>query len=222
MGEFAGFTYPGDDAPKPVYHVSALTHRTDPILPSVVAGHPVEENHTAWGIPNCAEVVYQLRRHGVPATSAFMPLESGCQFLVVTVPADWRERFDEPRIPALLDKIADALWASHTAYAIAKVMVTEDDIDPSDTRDVVWAFAAKHSPSDGVHHYPDRDMVPLPVFLPAVDRARFKTTKVIYNCLLREDVEAHAMPVRSTFAEDWPAEIQDRVLQRWSEYGYTP
>jgi 4-hydroxy-3-polyprenylbenzoate decarboxylase len=101
-------------------------------------------------------------------------------------------------------------------------MVTEDDIDPSNTRDVVWAFAAKHTPSDGVHHYPNRAMVNLPVFLPAADRATFKTTKVIYNCLLREDHEAtHAMPIRSTFSDDWPADIQERVLGRWSEYGYT-
>ena len=65
-------------------------------------------------------------------------------------------------------------------------------------------------------------MVKLPVFLPAADRATFKTTKVIYNCLLREDHEAtDAMPVRSTFSEDWPEDIQERVLGRWSEYGYT-
>ena len=220
MGEFAGFTYPGESSPKPIYHVTALTHRREPILPVAVAGHPVEENHTAWGIPNSAEVVYQLRRQGVPVSSAFMPLESGCQWLVVTVPSDWRSHFPEPRVEALMDRIADVLWTSHTAYAIAKVMVTEDDVDPSNTRDVVWAFAAKHSPSDGVRLYEDRDMVNLPVFLPAGDRARFKTTKVIYNCLMREDVGPHAVPIRSTFATDWPQEIQDRVLQRWSEYGY--
>ena len=220
MGEFAGFTYPGESSPKPIYHVTALTHRREPILPVAVAGHPVEENHTAWGIPNSAEVVYQLRRQGVPVSSAFMPLESGCQWLVVTVPSDWRSHFPKPRVEALMDRIADVLWTSHTAYAIAKVMVTEDDVDPSNTPDVVWAFAAKHSPSDGVRLYEDRDMVNLPVFLPAGDRARFKTTKVIYNCLMREDVAPHAVPIRSTFATDWPQEIQDRVLQRWSEYGY--
>ena len=45
---------------------------------------------------------------------------------------------------------------------------------------------------------------------------------MIYNCLLREDHEAtDAMPVRSTFSDDWPEDIQERVLGRWSEYGYT-
>jgi 4-hydroxy-3-polyprenylbenzoate decarboxylase len=219
MGEFPGFTYPGDSVPKPIYNVTALTHRTDPILPVVVAGHPVEENHTAWGIPNSAEVVYQLRRRGVPVTSAFMPLESGCQWLVITVPFDWRDHFPGP-ISALMDSIAEVLWRSHTAYAIAKIMVTEDDVDPSDTREVVWAFAAKHSPSDGVRLYENRPMVPLPVFLPAADRARFMTTKVIYNCLTREDFEDGAQPVRSTFTTDWSPDIQERVLRRWDEYGY--
>lgn len=220
MGEFAGFTYPGESSPKPIYNITALTHRRDPILPVAVAGHPVEENHTAWGIPNSAEVVYQLRRHGVPVTSAFMPLESGCQWLVITVPPDWREHVSEPTVDALTNAIAEVLWSSHTAYAIAKVMVTEDDIDPSNTRDVVWAFAAKHSPSDGVRLYEDRPMVNLPVFLPPADRARFKTTKVIYSCLMRDDFAPHVTPIRSTFDSDWPQEIQDRVVQRWGEYGY--
>jgi UbiD family decarboxylase len=221
MGEFAGFTYPGETTPKPIYHVSAMTHRRDPILPVAVAGHPVEENHTAWGIPNCAEVVYQLQRGGVPVTSAFMPLESGCQFLVITVPSDWRDRLGQPSPAALMDRIAEVLWDAHTAYAIAKVMVTEDDIDPSNTRDVVWAFAAKNSPSDGVRFYADRNMVNLPVFLPDADRKRFKTTKVIYNALMREDRDPDSIPLRSTFDADWPQDIQERVLGRWSsEYGY--
>ena len=222
MGEYAGFTYPGESTPKPVCNVTAVTHRTDPILPVVVAGYPVEEDHTAWGIPNSAEVVYQLRTHGVPVTSAFTPLEAGCQLLAITVPNDWRERVSDPNPGALMDKIADVLWTQHTAYALPKVILTEDDIDPSNTRQVVWAFAAKNSPSDGTRLYEDRDMVPLAVFIPPKDRRRFKATKVIYNCLMRDDFDPHAMPLPSTFTTDWPAEIQDRVLRRWTEYGYQP
>jgi 4-hydroxy-3-polyprenylbenzoate decarboxylase len=122
-----------------------------------------------------------------------------------------------------MDRIAEVLWDdnAHTAYAIAKLMVTEDDIDPANTRDVVWAFAAKNSPSDGVRLYENRNMVPLPVFLPDADRRRFKTTKAIYNALMREDRDPESTPLRSTFDADWPLEIQERVLARWSsEYGY--
>jgi 4-hydroxy-3-polyprenylbenzoate decarboxylase len=181
----------------------------------------VEENHTAWGIPNSAEVVHQLRAHGVPVTSAFTPLEAGCQWLAITVPTDWREHFPDPKATALMDKIADVLFESHSAYTMPKVILTEDDIDPSNTGQVVWAFAAKNSPTDGVRLYHNRTMVPLPQFIPPGDRRRFRTTKVIYNCLMREDVDP-SHTVRSTFAHDWSQEIQDRVLSRWQEYGYPP
>ena len=64
-------------------------------------------------------------------------------------------------------------------------------------------------------------MVPLPVFLPDADRRRHKTTKVIYNALMREDGDPESIALRSTFDEDWPREIQERVLARWSsDYGY--
>jgi hypothetical protein len=59
------------------------------------------------------------------------------------------------------------------------------------------------------------------VFLPDADRRRHKTTKVIYNGLMREDGDPESPALRSTFDEDWPSEIQERVLARWSSaYGY--
>ena len=74
MGEYAGYLWTGQSSPKPVYHVSAMTFRNDPILPISVAGEPVEENHTAWGIPNAAEIVYTLRKAGLPIATAWSPL----------------------------------------------------------------------------------------------------------------------------------------------------
>src|SRR5260370_41338192 len=38
MGEYAGYLWTGPPSPKPVYNVTALTFRNDPILPISVAG----------------------------------------------------------------------------------------------------------------------------------------------------------------------------------------
>src|ERR1700739_4821836 len=43
MGEYAGYLWTGPPSPKPVYRVTAVSHRNDPILPVSVAGEPVEE-----------------------------------------------------------------------------------------------------------------------------------------------------------------------------------
>ncbi|MBV9573058.1 MAG: alpha/beta fold hydrolase [Acidobacteriales bacterium] len=47
-----------------------------PILPFSVAGAPVEENHTCWGLPQAAEVLHWLRSAGLTVSTCWMVLES--------------------------------------------------------------------------------------------------------------------------------------------------
>ena len=92
MGEYAGYLWSGGTSSKPVYCASAMTFRNDPILPVSVAGEPVEENHTAWGIPNAAEIVHVLREAGLPIASAWSPFESANHWYVIAAEMDWRQR----------------------------------------------------------------------------------------------------------------------------------
>ncbi|MEJ0046630.1 MAG: UbiD family decarboxylase [Rhodospirillales bacterium] len=66
MGEFAGYVPVEPAMRRPVHHVQAVSHRTNAILPSVAACEPVEENHTAWGIPTAAQILHELRAAGIP------------------------------------------------------------------------------------------------------------------------------------------------------------
>ena len=68
MGEFAGYVPLEPVTQRPVYHVSAISHRNEAILPVVAAGEPVEENHTAWGIPSAAQILHDLRAAGLAVT----------------------------------------------------------------------------------------------------------------------------------------------------------
>ena len=43
FGEYTG--YVGGRQPRPVFHVTAVTHRTDPILTMTSIGVPVDEDH---------------------------------------------------------------------------------------------------------------------------------------------------------------------------------
>ena len=92
MGEYAGYMWNGPGIPQPTYNVSAITFRNQPILPITVAGGPVDEDHTAWGLPLAAEVLTQLRQHSIPASMAWVPLESAIHWLVVTMPRNWRDQ----------------------------------------------------------------------------------------------------------------------------------
>src|SRR5579883_216865 len=91
MDEYPG--YVGDSGSlKPVLHVSAMTYRNNPILPFSVAGAPVDENHTGWGIPHSAEILYLLRSAGLPISMCWMVLESANHWMIVAATPDWHER----------------------------------------------------------------------------------------------------------------------------------
>jgi UbiD family decarboxylase len=142
MGEYAGYLWTGPPSPKPVYRVTAVSHRNDPILPVSVAGEPVEEDHTAWGIPNAAEIVYQLRERGLPVATAWSPLESANHWYAISMDMDWRERLG-CGASKLCEEIGKALFSTKAGMGTPKYMVFNDDIDLSNTRELVWAFATR-------------------------------------------------------------------------------
>ena len=74
-----------------LFRVTAVTYRANAILPVVAAGPPVEEDHTAIGTMFGAEILYQLRKAGLPVASAWFTFESAAHWLVVSVRGDWHE-----------------------------------------------------------------------------------------------------------------------------------
>lgn len=108
IGEYAGYLRASKGRQRPIYHVTALRHRDDPILPVVVAGEPVEENHTAWAIP-CAAMMPVTGERTTPANNAPAPTKANvlhsrrcCIFHVPRPVANRSQRLSRTQaIPAL-------------------------------------------------------------------------------------------------------------------------
>jgi len=219
MGEYAGYLWPGEGTPKPVYHVSAMTYRNGAILPIVVAGEPVEEDHTAQGIPSAAELLYEFREAKIPVTMVWTTLESAQHWLAVTVPRDFRAQAGGTA-ETLCRRIGEHVFEkSKFGAVIPKVLVLNDDIDATNTREVVWAFATRCHPYTGEIHFNKEATSPLVAFLESAEKMSGKTTKVVYNCLPPEDW-GDRLPVRTGFRWNYPAEIQQRVIANWKAYGF--
>lgn len=217
MGEYSGYLSPGGGAPSPVYHVSAMTYRNDPILPVVAAGEPVEENHTCWGLTVSARVLWELRQRGLPISMAFCPFESAAHWLVITVKPSYRERFTTAR---LVEELAGVLFKSRAGYFIPKIILFEDDVDATNLDEVVWAFATRVHPEKGRFLFPQERVLPLVGFLTPEERKTRLGAKVIYSGLPADDLPREQIPRRSSFRFLWPAEIQERVVKKWREYGF--
>ena len=221
MGEYAGYLWPGPPSQKPLYSVTAITHRNDAILPISVAGEPPEENHTAWGIPNAAEIVYTLRKAGLPIATAWSPFASANHWYVISVEREWRSKLSV-NASELCRRIADTLFATKAGMGTPKYIIVNDDIDITDLNEVVWAFATRNHPgSQGELVFNDESTNPLVAFLDDAEKMSMHTTKVIYNCL-PPDRWGDKLPLRSSFAGVYPSAMQQKVLTRWADYGFPP
>jgi 4-hydroxy-3-polyprenylbenzoate decarboxylase len=211
MGEYSGYLSPGGGTPKPVFHVSALTYRSGAILPVVAAGEPVEENHSCWAIAVSAQLLWELKSQGLPVTMCFSPLESAGHWLVVTVSRAARQRWPTAR---LLEELSAAIFRSRAGRLIPKIFVLEDDIDPTNLDEVVWAIATRLHPAHAPTLYRQEKILPLVAYLTPDERRTARGTKAVYNCLPADDLPASETTCRSSFRFAWPAEIQQRVLDR--------
>lgn len=220
MNEFPGYNAT-EQSPKPVFLVSAITYRNGAILPAVASGPPVEEDHTVTGTMHAAELLYQLRRASLPVSSTWFSLESALHWLVVSVPRNWPESFGG-HAGELATRVGEVVFSGKAGFGVPKVLVVEDDIDITDVSEVVWAFATRAHPEHGEVHFPNRPgQVTGEVYLDEAEAHSYKVGKVVYNCLLADRFPEGRQPVKGDFHHGWPTEVQDRVLRRWPEYGYS-
>lgn len=219
MDEYPG--YVGDKgSPKPVLNISAITYRKDPILVFSCAGAPVDENHTGWGLPHSAEILYLLRDvNALPVEVCWMVPESACHLLVVALSPSWHEATGLGS-REFAQKIGEVIFASKAGFGVAKIVLLENDIDVTNVDELCWAFSSRAHPQYGEVLFPQQAQNALPVFLDPNEKHTFKAMKVIHNALLADRFEPGSRPTKSDFEGGWPTDIKEKVLSRWSEYGF--
>lgn len=218
--------YPGYNATvsslKARFQVTAVTYQDNAILPVVAAGPPVEEDDTITGTAAAAEILHLLREAGLPISSAWYNFEAAVHWLTLAVRADWHETSGLPS-HELVDKVAEVVLGGPAAVHAPKILLVEDDIDITDLDQVVWAFATRSHPdvNRGEFHFERKLTDPLGIYLSAEEQHSFSAGKVIYNCLLADLYPAGKRPVKGSFENGWPVEIQQRVLEQWTAYGFS-
>lgn len=212
MGEFAG--YMGEhDTPQPVYNVSAVTYRNNPILPVVYAGVPVEDTQTCCGTMYSAAILAELRKNNFPASSCFLLFESAVHWLVVSVKNARRTVGKNNELTHMAKEI---IFNSKPGVDIPKVLLVDEDIDPSDSNQVMWAFSTRCHPQNDAHYYEHLRTLPLLHYLNAAEKKDMSTTKVIFNGLL-PGLDSTEI---SGFKYNVPTELQEKVLSNWKKYGF--
>jgi UbiD family decarboxylase len=135
FGEFTGY-YAADTRPAPVMRVEAVHYRNDPIL---LGSPPLKPPRFHFGLPFRAATIWsQLDAGGVTDVAGAWQHVSQLMTVVAV-----KQRY------AGHAKRAALIAAAHS-YMGRLVVVVDDDIDPSNLADVMWAITTRCEPCESV------------------------------------------------------------------------
>ena len=145
LGEFTGY-YGGTRGPQPVIEVKAVHHRRDPILTAaLMATYPSCEIGAYYAIMRSARIWDDLDGIGVPGITgvyAHPAAASGWGLVVVSL-----RQLYAGHVAQVLALTAQCPAA---AYYTKWVIAVDDDVDPTDFNQVMWALSTRCNPSDDI------------------------------------------------------------------------
>jgi 4-hydroxy-3-polyprenylbenzoate decarboxylase len=125
--------------PFPVFQVTAITMRRDPIYLTTHTGRPPDEPSVLGAALN--EVFIPLLTAQFPEIVDFWLPPEGCSYRIAVVSI--RKAY-----PGHAKRVMLGVWSYLRQFMYAKwVIVVDDDIDARDWKDVMWAIATRMDPA---------------------------------------------------------------------------
>jgi 4-hydroxy-3-polyprenylbenzoate decarboxylase len=143
LGEWTGY-YAGGKKQEPAIRVESMMYRNDPILLGAVPAVPPNDDTYYRGTYRAGAVWHQLEAAGVPEVKGVWSHEAGGSRLWLTVAI--KQMYGGHSKQAGL--IASQCHAG--AYANRWVVVVDDDINPADMNEVIWAMCTRFEPREGM------------------------------------------------------------------------
>ena len=205
FGEWTGY-YGSDMRPEPVLHVEALYHRNEPILVGSPPGQPPDEQARYRSVLRSALLTDELQRVGIPdVTGAWQHEVGGSRlFTVVSI----RQRYPGHARQTL--HVAAQCRAG--AYAGRYTIVVDDDVDPSNLEEVIWAVCTRSDPATSIDIIPRSWSTPLDPRIPPERKAAgdFTNSRGLIDATRpwewRDQYPALNVP---------PREVREQAFERW-------
>ncbi len=142
FGEFTGY-YGSGERPAPVFEVERMYFRNSPVLLGSPPGRPPADS-TYWGcLVRSALVHNELERCGVPDIRG-VDVNEYAQRMVLTV--SLKQRYAGHAKQAGLVAGQSRTGASMNKY----IIIVDEDIDPSDMSQVIWAMGTRTNPVEDI------------------------------------------------------------------------
>lgn len=210
FGEYPGYQMSGR-VKRPIFKVKAITFRQNPIITFSCIGVPVDEGNIVTAMGMAVEFKKILLEAGFPITGVYVPPEGAIHLCVVGTKTPY---------PHIATRIASAIWGHKMGFAVPKIIVVDDDIDPTNMTEVIHAFATKSHPREGTFLIEKAHVSVLTGFLGPEERKEGSGACVVYDCTWPKDWPPEAVPPRSSFRAIYPKEVQERAIEKLKRIGF--
>ncbi len=123
----------------PVFTIERITHRKDPIYHSTYTGRPPDEP-AVLGVALNEVFVPLLQKQFPEITDFYLPPE-GCSYRVAVVSM-------KKQYPGHAKRVMFGVWSFLRQFMYTKfVIVTDDDVNVRDWKDVIWAITTRMDPA---------------------------------------------------------------------------
>ena len=145
FGEFPGY-YGRPEAGCPLVEVTAVHHRTNPILTNaLMADYPSCEQSGFFSVIRSAKIWDDLDKLGIPGIQGVYchPAAAG-GFGMTVLSIEQRHAGHAAQVLALAAQVPGG------AYYTKWIIAVDDDIDPTDMNQVIWAMASRCNPIEDI------------------------------------------------------------------------
>ena len=201
FGEFMGY-YASNASEQPIVNVSRVYHRSDPILTLAIPSRPPENFTFARATVKSAMIWDEVEKAGLPGVQGVWCHEAGAGrlFNVISIKQMY------PGHASQAGMLAATCHAGN--YAGRWVVVVDEDIDPSNMFDVVWAMSTRCDPPEDIQYIKRSWSTPLD---PLLREPPFQNNRAVVDACRPYDWKdefptvAEASPdLKKSVREKWP------------------
>ncbi|RJQ54941.1 MAG: menaquinone biosynthesis decarboxylase [Actinobacteria bacterium] len=188
----------------PTFHVTAMTHRADPVYPTTIVGKPPMED---------CYMAKATERIFLPAIKATMPEIVDLNLPLEGVFHNCALISIKKEYPGQAFKVANSVWGLGQMMFTKFVVVVDADVDVQNTSEVAWKVFNNVSP--------ERDLLLSKGPLDALDHSSNLPdfgAKMAIDATKKWPEEGHT--------REWPDDIvmsddvKEKVTKKWREYGF--
>ncbi|MFQ5916113.1 MAG: UbiD family decarboxylase [Nitrospinota bacterium] len=208
FGEFTGY-YGRPSGPTPYIDVHAVRYKKDPILTcALMADGIANECGLFWGMSKAAKVWADLQALGVPGVQGVWspPEAAGWGVTVVSIKQLYAGHAAQT--------MALAAQCMGGAYFTKYVIVVDDDVDPSNLSDVLWALATRSRPAQAIDILRETWSTYLDPSLNPPEIRPWGSKCLINACKEFRHIKEFARRTKLS------KPVYEQVVERWKELGF--